>query len=83
MSSVRIFSTHLKKSADILLNSPGGELQCSGHTVSHKGKTHPFTAYVTKGHSVNNLLSRPLLVKMNVVKRVDETVCNRTLKSIW
>lgn len=30
-----------------------------------------------KEPSVNKLLSRPMSVKMNLVTRVDETVCNR------
>ncbi len=50
--------------ADVPLDSPGDELQCPGQiqsTVTYKGKTHPLTAYVVRGHSVNNLLSRPLL----------------------
>ncbi|KAK0156179.1 hypothetical protein N1851_000550 [Merluccius polli] len=55
--------------ADIPLDSPGGELQCIGQfqsTVAYKGKTHPLTAYVIRGHTVSNLLSRPLSVKMNL-----------------
>ena len=65
--------------ADILLDSPGGELQCIGQfqsTVAYKGKRHPLTAYVIRGHTVTNLLSRPLSVKMNLVRRVEETVCS-------
>ena len=57
------------KPAAIPLDSPGGELQCLGQfqsTVTYKGKTHPFAAYVVRGHTVNNLLSRPLSVKMNL-----------------
>ena len=60
---------------DIPLESPGGELLCLGRlevTASHKGKDYPFTAYVVRGHRVNNLLSRTLSVKMNLVRRVDE-----------
>ncbi|KAK9519969.1 hypothetical protein VZT92_022659 [Zoarces viviparus] len=66
--------------ADIPLDSPGGELQCIGQiqsTVTYKGKTYPFTAYVIRGRTVNNLLSRPLSVEMNLVRRVDETVRGR------
>lgn len=66
--------------SEIPLDSPGGELQCLGKTQStviYKGKTHPLPAYVVRGHVVNNLLSRPMSVKMNLVKRVDETVCNK------
>ncbi|KAK0146758.1 hypothetical protein N1851_013875 [Merluccius polli] len=62
--------------ADIALDSPGGELQCIGQfqsTVAYKGKTHPLTAYVIRGRTVSNLLSRPLAVKMNLVRRVEET----------
>ncbi|KAK0156229.1 hypothetical protein N1851_000482 [Merluccius polli] len=65
--------------ADIPLDSPGGELQCIGQfqsTVAYKGKTHPLTAYVICGRTVSNLLSRPLAVKMNLVRRVEETVCS-------
>lgn len=68
------------KPTDIPLDSPGGELQCRGQmesTVTYKGKTHLLKAYVIHGHTVSNLLSRPLSVKMNLVKRVDETVSNR------
>lgn len=60
---------------DIPLDSPGGELLCLGRfnaTVSHKGKDYPFTAYVVRGRRVNNLLSRTLSVRMNLVRRVDE-----------
>lgn len=63
--------------ASIPLDSPGGELQCIGQfqsTVAYKGKTHPLTAYVIRGRTVSNLLSRPLSVKMNLVRRVEETV---------
>ncbi|KAL6491496.1 hypothetical protein MHYP_G00018410 [Metynnis hypsauchen] len=66
--------------ANIPLDSPGGELQCIGQvqsTVTFKGKTYPFTAYVIRGHTVSNLLSRPLSVKLNLVKRVNELVCSR------
>ena len=66
--------------ADLPLDSPGGELQCIGQfqsTVTYKGKTHPLRAYVIHGRTVNNLLSRPLSVKMNLVRRVNETVCDR------
>lgn len=66
--------------AEIPLDSPGGELQCIGQfqsTVTYKGKTHPLTAYVIRGRTVNNLLSRPLSVEMNLVRRVNETVCDR------
>ncbi|KAK0145431.1 hypothetical protein N1851_015677 [Merluccius polli] len=65
--------------ANIPLDSPGGELQCIGQfqsTVAYKGKTHPLTAYVIRGRTVSNLLSRPLSVKMNLVRRVEETVCS-------
>lgn len=64
----------------IPLDSPGGELQCLGKTqstVTYKGKSHPLTVYVVKGRAVNNLLSRPMSVKMNLVRRVYETVCKR------
>ncbi len=60
---------------DIPLDSPGGELQCLGMfkaTVSHKDKSYPLTAYVVRGDTVNNLLSRDLSVEMNLVRRVDE-----------
>lgn len=62
----------------IPLDSPGGELQCLGKTqstVTYKGKSHPLTAYVVRGRAVNNLLSRPMAVKMNLVgETVGETV---------
>ena len=45
--------------------------------MTYKGKTHPLTAYVIRGRTVNNLLSRPLSVKIDLVRRVNETVCNR------
>lgn len=45
--------------------------------MTYKGKTHPLTAYVVWGRTVNNLLSRPLSVEMNLVKRINETVCDR------
>lgn len=64
---------------DIPLDSPGGELLCLGRfnaTVSHKGKDYPFTAYVVRGQRVNNLLSRGLSVRMNLVRRVDEVKSN-------
>ncbi|KAK9534414.1 hypothetical protein VZT92_006866 [Zoarces viviparus] len=41
--------------ADIPLDSPGSELQYIGQiqsTVTYKGKTHPFTAYVIHGRTV-------------------------------
>lgn len=63
---------------DIPLDSPGGELLCLGRfnaTASHKGKDYPFTAYVVRGRRVNNLLSRALSVRMNLVRRVDELKC--------
>ena len=66
--------------AEMPLDSPGGELQCIGQfqsTVTYKGKTHPLTAYVIRVRTVNNLLSRPLSVKIDLVRRVNETVCNR------
>lgn len=60
---------------DIPLDSPGGELLCLGRfdaTINHKEKDYRFTAYVVRGHKVNNLLSRTLSVRMNLVRRVDE-----------
>ncbi len=62
---------------NIPLDSPGGDLECVGQiqsTVTHKGKTYPLVAYVTRGHEVNNLLSRPLSVEMKLMRTVDETV---------
>lgn len=56
---------------DIPLDSPGGELLCLGRfdaTIKHKGRGYTFTAYVVRGHRVNNLLSRTLSVKMNLVR---------------
>lgn len=63
--------------ADIPLDSPGGELPCIRQfqsTVAYKGKRHLLTAYVIRGRTVSNLLSRPLSVKMNLVRRVEEIV---------
>ncbi|XP_063063818.1 uncharacterized protein K02A2.6-like [Engraulis encrasicolus] len=65
--------------ADIHLDSPGGELQCIGQiksTVAYKGRRHPLTAYVVRGRTVSNLLSRPLSVRMNLVRRVEEAACS-------
>lgn len=45
--------------------------------MTHKGKTDPLEAYVIRGHTVNNLLSRPLSVEMKLVRRVDETISSR------
>lgn len=64
---------------DIPLDSPGGELLCLDRfdaTIKHKGRDYPFTAYVVRGHRVNNLLSRILAVRMNLVRRVDEVQSN-------
>lgn len=44
------------------------------YRVKYKGKTHPLTVYVVKGRSLNNLLSWPMSVQMNLVRRVDEMV---------
>lgn len=64
---------------DIPLDSPGGELLCLGRfdaTIKHKGRDYTFTAYIVRGHRVNNLLSRTLSVKMNLVRWVDEVQSN-------
>ena len=45
--------------------------------MTYKGKTHPIKAYFIRGRTVNNLLSRPLSVEMNLERRVDEMVCDR------
>lgn len=47
------------KPPDIPLDSPGGELLCLGcfdATIKHQGRDYVFTAYVVRGHIVNNLL---------------------------
>lgn len=45
--------------------------------MTHKGKNYPLQAYVIRGRTVNNLLSRPLSVEMKLVRRVDETVSSQ------
>uniref|UniRef100_A0A3B1ITQ0 Gypsy retrotransposon integrase-like protein 1 n=1 Tax=Astyanax mexicanus TaxID=7994 RepID=A0A3B1ITQ0_ASTMX len=75
-----LFPKRPLETAKIPLDSPGGELECIGQvqsTVTYKGETHPLTAYVIRGRTVSNLLSRPLSVKMNLVKRVNELVCSK------
>lgn len=63
--------------AHIPLVGPGGKLKCIGcleSTVTYKSRTLPLTAYIVSGPTVNNLLGRETSVKLNLVRRVDETV---------
>lgn len=67
--------------SNIPLDSHGGELLYLGYfkaTISYKGKEYLSKVYVVRGHRVNNLLSRSLSVKINLVGRIDETTRNTT-----
>lgn len=62
---------------NVTLESPGGKLACLGEFQAiavYKEKSYPFSAYVVRGHKVNNLLSLSLSANMNLVRRVEEAI---------
>ncbi|KAI2655734.1 hypothetical protein H4Q32_024338 [Labeo rohita] len=61
--------------ANVVLNSPGGQLNCVGQfrsSIRYKAKQYELTVYVVKGPRVNNLLSGRAAKEMGLVKRIEE-----------
>lgn len=57
--------------ANVILNTPGGQLTCVGQFrshIKHKAKLYELTIYVVKGPTVNNLLSGRAAKEMGLVK---------------
>jgi len=61
--------------SNIVLDSPGGSLNCIGHFTAeaeHKRRKYAITVYVVAGETVSNLPSRETAAEMGLVKRVEQ-----------